>query len=53
MANEILMYFRSNKKNNGNISLDDPIGFDKDGNEITILDVLKISKPDYIEEINT
>ena len=53
IENEILMYFRSNKKNNGNISLDDPIGFDKDGNEITILDVLKISKPDYIEEINT
>ncbi len=53
IENEILMYFRSNKKNNGNISLDDPIGFDKDGNEINILDVLKISKPDYIEEINT
>jgi len=39
IENEILMYFRSNKKNNSNVSLDDPIGFDKEGNEITILDV--------------
>ena len=51
IENEILMYFRSNKKNNMNISLDDPIGFDKDGNEITILDILKTPKPDYIEDM--
>ena len=53
IENEILMYFRSNKKNNYNISLDEPIGFDKDGNEITILDVLKTPKPNYIEDITT
>ena len=47
------MYFRSNKKNNLNISLDDPIGYDKEGNDITILDILKTTKPDYIEEIDT
>lgn len=47
------MYFRANKKNNNNISLDDPIGFDKEGNEITILDVVKTPKPDYIEDIHT
>ena len=29
IENEILMYFRSNKKNDSNISLDDKIGFDK------------------------
>ena len=52
IENEILMYFRSNKKNNMNISLDEPIGFDKDGNEITILDILKAPRPDYIEEID-
>ena len=51
--NEILMYFRSNKKNNNNISLDEPIGYDKEGNDITILDVLKTPKPDYIEEMYT
>lgn len=53
IENEILMYFRANKKNNNNISLDDPIGFDKEGNEITILDVVKTPKPDYIEDIHT
>ena len=51
IENEVLMYFRSNKKNNNNISLDDPIGYDKEGNDITILDVLKTPKPDYIEKM--
>lgn len=51
IENEILMYFRSNKKNNSNVSLDDPIGFDKDGNDITILDVLKTPIIDYADEI--
>ena len=51
IENEILMYFRTNKKNNYNISLDEPIGYDKDGNDITILDVLKTPKPDYIEDM--
>ncbi len=51
IENEILMYFRSNKKNSNNISLDDPIGYDKEGNDITILDVLKTPKPDYIEDM--
>lgn len=53
IENEILMFFRSNKRNNNNISLDEPIGYDKEGNDITILDVLKTPKPDYIEEMNT
>ena len=53
IENEILMFFRSNKRNNNNISLDEPIGYDKEGNDITILDVLKTPKPDYIEEIHT
>ena len=50
--NEILMYFRNNKKNSLNVSLDDQIGYDKDGNEISLLDVLKTSNEDYIEKIN-
>lgn len=52
IENEVLMFFRSNKKNNNNISLDDPIGYDKEGNDITILDVLKTPKPDYIENMH-
>lgn len=52
IENEILMFFRNNKKNNNNISLDEPIGYDKEGNDITILDILKTPKPDYIEDMN-
>lgn len=51
IANEILMFFRSNKKNAKNISIYDGISYDKDGNEITILDVLKTKEPDYLEDI--
>lgn len=40
IENEILMYFRSIKKSNNNISLNDYIGLDKDGNEISLLDIL-------------
>src|SRR5574344_2782357 len=47
IENEILMHFRSDKKNNKNISLNEMIGFDKDGNEISFLDILKTPKPEY------
>ena len=49
--NEILMYFRSNKKNAKNVSIYEGISFDKEGNEITILDILKTKDPDYLEDI--
>lgn len=49
--NEILMYFRSNKKNSKNISIYEGISYDKEGNEITILDILKTKDPDYLEDI--
>lgn len=52
IENEILMYFRSNNKTNKNISLNESIGFDKEGNEITILDILKMPSPDYISDIS-
>ena len=44
IENEILMYFRSNKKFGNDISLNDFIGLDKDGNEISLLDVLPDDK---------
>ena len=50
--NEILMHFRSDKKNNKNISIDKSVGYDKDGNEITFMDILKTPKPDFIEDIH-
>lgn len=45
------MYFRSDKKNSKNISIYDSISYDKDGNKVTILDVLKTEDPDFTEEI--
>lgn len=39
--NEILMFLRSNKKNLANVSLFQPIGHDKEGNEITLMEALK------------
>ena len=53
IENEILMNYRTNKKNNKNISINDSIGFDKDGNEITILDILKTPDPDFAMDIHT
>ena len=50
--NEILMYFRNDKKNNKNISIDESIGYDKDGNKITFMDMLKTPKPDFEEDIH-
>ncbi len=41
VENEILMYIRQNKKSQNNVSLNDSIGYDKDGNEITLADVIK------------
>ena len=49
--NEILMYFRSDKKNSKNVSLYEGISYDKEGNEITILDVLKTEDVDYLKDI--
>ena len=49
--NEILMYFRADKKNSKNISIYEEISFDKEGNKITILDILKTPSPDFIEDI--
>ena len=52
VANEILMYFRNDKKHNKNISIDESVGFDKDGNEITFMEILKTPNPDFIEDIH-
>ena len=51
IENEILMYFRSNKKNDKNISINESIGYDKDGNEVTFIDILKTPNPDFVEDI--
>lgn len=40
IENEILMLIRANKKHKNNVSLSDPVGTDKDGNELTFMDLL-------------
>ena len=52
IENEILMYYRNNKKNSKNISINESIGFDKDGNEISFLDILKTPDPDFAMDIH-
>ncbi len=49
--NEILMYFRSNKKYGNDISLNDYIGLDKDGNEISLMDILPTLEDDLPTQI--
>ena len=51
-ANEILMYFRSNKKTNNDIYLEEPIGKDKDDNAITLQDVIRNDERPIDEEID-
>ncbi len=53
IENEILMYFRSTKKSSGDVSLNDSIGFDKDGNEISLIDILKDNTTDFAELVHT
>ncbi|MGE5485117.1 MAG: RNA polymerase sporulation sigma factor SigK [Ignavibacteriales bacterium] len=50
IENEILMYLRSTRKIRAEVSLYDPIGIDREGNEITLIDVLG-SDPEYIPEM--
>ena len=52
IENEILMNYRNNKKNNKNVSINEAIGYDKDGNEITLLDILKTPDPDFAMNIH-
>ena len=48
IANEILMHFRSMKKSAHDISLEDPIDSDSEGNPLTLMDI--ICTPDCIAD---
>lgn len=52
IENEILMFFRSNKKNENTVSLNDSIGYDKDGNEINLIDIIKDNQTDMLTTIH-
>jgi len=49
IENEILMTIRASKKTKGEVSLQDPIGMDKEGNEITLIDILG-TDPDSVTD---
>lgn len=51
IQNEILMYFRTNKKTNTDVSLNDSIGYDKEGNEINLIDVIKDTEKDITDTV--
>jgi len=50
--NEILMHLRSTKKISSEVSLEDPIGKDKDDNTITLQDVLENSDKNIEDEVD-
>ncbi len=51
IANEILMTIRSSKKLKTEVSLQEPIGMDKEGNEISLLDLLGTEPDKILEEV--
>lgn len=53
IENEILMHLRSLRKVKKDVSLHDPIGQDKEGNEITLIDVLQEDTEDIVDVIQT
>lgn len=52
IENEILMYFRKNNKYSKDISINEAVGFDKDGNEIEIQDIIQIENTDFCDDID-
>ena len=51
VENEILMMFRSRKKSRNDVSLSDPIGTDKEGNAIMLMDVIENDDSDIFDKI--
>ena len=51
IANEILMYFRSQRKLQGEVSLSDSIDGDGDGNSLSLLDTISVDD-NMLEELD-
>lgn len=49
--NELLMLFRAKKKSSKEVSLYEPIGTDKEGNEISLLDIMEQKQMDAVEQL--
>lgn len=52
IKNEILMYLRSKKKAAKEISLYEPIGTDREGNEIKLYDIIETNEEEVAEKIH-
>lgn len=53
IENEILMHMRGNKKIALDVSLNEVLGVDKDGGEMTLLDILPAEQKEIIDQIQT
>lgn len=53
IENEILMTFRSGKKHKCNVSLYEPVGVDRDGNELTLIDLLSTEADTVINDVES
>ena len=53
IENEILMHMRGNKKTALDVSLNEILGVDKDGGEMTLLDILPSDQKEIIDQIDT
>lgn len=51
IENELLMFLRGKKKSSREVSLFEPIGQDKEGNEIHLVDVIEQNQPDIVENM--
>lgn len=52
IENEILMHLRHEKKFNSQVSLSEPIGFDQEGNEVSLMDILVGDGEDVCEKVD-
>ena len=51
VENEILMLLRAHKKYSKEVSLYDPIGVDKDGESVSLVDVIEMETKDALEDL--
>lgn len=51
IENELLMMLRAEKKRSKDVSLNEPIGTDKEGNTISLIDVVENDEMDTLEQI--
>ena len=51
IENELLMHFRGKKKSSKEVSLYEPIGTDKEGNEISLMDIISPDTPSILDSM--